>query len=90
LIRQFPAFSKIAQGEKLMLIHEGQLLIENLKKSMLSFEELEQVIREHGVKEIKDVDLAVLEVDGNISVLSKEYSHKTIQRKKKPQTAHNP
>ncbi len=90
LLRSFPVFGKIAQGEKLMLIHEGQLMKENMKKSMLSFEELEQVIREHGVRHISDVDLAVLEVDGNVSVLSKDYSHKTIQRKRKPQTGHNP
>ena len=90
LIRRFPKFSRIAQGEKLMLIYEGQIMLNNLHKSMLSLEELEQAIREHGVKQIRDVDLAVLEVDGNISVLSKDYSHKTIQRKKKPQTAHNP
>ena len=53
-------------------------------------DELEQVIREHGVRSIKDVDLAVLEVDGNISILSKDYSHKTIQHKKKPSLSHNP
>ncbi|GBL35667.1 UPF0702 transmembrane protein YrbG [Filimonas sp.] len=90
LLRAFPQFSKIAQGDKIMLIHEGHLMKENLKRSMLSMEELEQVVREHGVKSITDVNLAVLEVDGNISVLSKDYSHKTIQRKKRPQTAHNP
>lgn len=90
LLRAFPRLSRIAQGDKILLIHEGHLIKENLNRSMLSMDELEQVIREHGVKNIGDVDLAILEVDGNISVLSKDYSHKTIQRKKKPQTAHNP
>lgn len=90
LLRAFPGFSHIAQGDKMMLIHDGQLITENLRKSMLSVQELEQVVREHGVKNISDVDLAVLEVDGNISVLSKDYSHRTVQRKKKPQTTHNP
>ena len=90
LLRAFPKLSRLAQGDKIMLIHEGHLIIDNLKRSMITMDELEQVIREHGVKLIEDVDLAVLEVDGNISILSKDYSHKTIQRKKKPSTAHNP
>ena len=33
-------------------------------------------IKEHGVKSPAEADLVVLEVDGNITVLSKEYSHK--------------
>lgn len=90
LIRSFPAFGKLAQGDKIMLIHEGHLMKANLDRSMLTKDELEQAIREHGVMHISDVDLAVLEVDGNISILSKDYTHKSIQHKRKPQMSHNP
>jgi len=38
--------------------------------SGLTPEELMEAIREHGVATIHEVDLAVLEIDGNISVLS--------------------
>ncbi len=88
--RKFPRFSVIAQGDKIILIHEGIVQQENLKSSSITREELEQAIREHGVKDVREVDLAILEVDGNISVLSKDYSHKTVKRNKKIQTAHNP
>lgn len=90
LLRYFPRLSHLAQGDKLLLIHEGHLIRENLGKSGLTIEELKQVIREHGVRDIADVSLAILEVDGNFSILSGDYSHKTIQRKGKPQTSHNP
>ncbi|MEP7255092.1 MAG: YetF domain-containing protein [Ferruginibacter sp.] len=53
-------------------------------------DELERAIREHGVESIAKVDLAVLEVDGNISILSKNYSHKTVKPRKKLQLSHNP
>jgi uncharacterized membrane protein YcaP (DUF421 family) len=43
---------------------------------------LEAAVREHGVKNIKEVDLAVLEVDGSVSVLSDNFKHKTSRRKK--------
>jgi len=41
------------------------------------------------VKDIKHSNLVVLEIDGNISVVSKE-DHDNIVRKKKPQISHNP
>ncbi len=49
---------------------------------MLSLEELRAAVREHGVETIAEVDLAVLEVDGNISVMSKDYAHKTMRMRK--------
>lgn len=38
-----------------------------------------EAIREHGVSKIEDVDLAILEVDGNISVLSNDFRDKTVK-----------
>ena len=45
-------------------------------------EELEAAVREHGVESIKEVDLAVLEVDGNISVLSQNFLKKSMKRRR--------
>jgi uncharacterized membrane protein YcaP (DUF421 family) len=82
--------SSIIQGEKIILIHDGEVFAEGLKKSTLSIDELERAVREHGVTGIDKVDLAVLEVDGNISILSDNFKHKTIKVRKKPQLSHNP
>ena len=41
-----------------------------------------EVIREHGVARIEQVDLAILEVDGNISVMSSGFENKTTKKKK--------
>ena len=49
---------------------------------MLTEEELEAAIREHGVETIAEVDLAILEIDGNISVMSKDYNHRTVRKRK--------
>ena len=75
-------FSKFVQGEPLMLIYEGKPIPEHLKKAKISDDELEASIREHGVEHVKNVNLAVLERDGNISVLSDHYKHKTIRKRK--------
>jgi uncharacterized membrane protein YcaP (DUF421 family) len=75
-------FRRFVQGEPLMLVYKGYVKIENLQKAQIPFEELEQAIREHGIEEMKDVDLAVMEVDGNISVLSDEFRKRTVQRRR--------
>lgn len=55
-----------------MLVHDGRLIAQHLKHEGITLEDLNQAFREHGVGEISDVHLAVLEVDGSISVLRRE------------------
>jgi len=79
---RFPIFSKAIQGEAVMLIFKGKVNRANLDKVKITMEELIEAIREHGVTTIEEVDLAVFEVDGNISVLSDQYKRKTSRRRK--------
>ncbi len=65
-----------------MLIYEGKIMKQNVEKSKISMDELEAAVREHGVKGIEEVDLAVLEVDGNISVLSHDFKQRTVRKRK--------
>ncbi|HRH65622.1 MAG TPA: DUF421 domain-containing protein [Bacteroidia bacterium] len=74
--------SEFVQGDPVMLVHHGNIIEENMKKEMISLEELESSIREHGVPSIEKVDLAVLETDGNISILSENYQHRTVKKRK--------
>lgn len=63
-------FREIIQGKPEILIHEGIVEFETLSKLNITSDELEEAIREHGVLHFKNVKLAMLEIDGNISVLS--------------------
>lgn len=83
---RYPKFGKLIQGDAIMLIYEGELLKENATKAKISHDEIMEALREHGVSKIEEVDLAVLEVDGNISVLSDQYRHKTVRKRKSKQT----
>jgi uncharacterized membrane protein YcaP (DUF421 family) len=83
-------FSNILQGEKIVLVQDGQVLQLGMKHAMMSTDELERAVREHGVAGINEVDLAVLEVDGNISILSHDFKRKTVKPRKKMQLSHNP
>ncbi len=74
--------NKFIQGEPLMLIYEGKVKPKALEQSELSLKELEAAVREHGVLSIDKVNLAVLEVDGNISVIADDYTHRTTRKHK--------
>ena len=82
LLYRFPKFSAVVQGTDLMLIYKGQLHVTNLAKARITQQELLEAVREHGVSEVREVDLAVLEVDGNISIISNEYKHRTVRKRK--------
>ena len=61
--------SKLLAGEGIMLIHDGKVLQEHCVRAGITRDELRQALREHGVANVQDVMLAVLEPDGAISVV---------------------
>ncbi len=82
LVFKSKRISSFFQGHPLMLIYEGEEIEHNLQKARISHDELEQVVREHGVEKISDVNLAILEMDGNISVLSNNFKHKSVRKRR--------
>ncbi len=82
LIFRSRGISQLMQGNPLMLIYHGKVIQKHLNEAQISLEELEAAVREHGVEKISEVDLAVLEVDGNISVLSRNFSKQTVKRRR--------
>jgi uncharacterized membrane protein YcaP (DUF421 family) len=62
-------FRSVIQGSPTLLIHNGQLITAHCAKEHVSPDEVERALREHGVASVGEVALAVLEVDGSISVL---------------------
>ncbi|MDM1554826.1 DUF421 domain-containing protein [Chryseobacterium indologenes] len=71
--RSFEAFM---QDEPVILIRDGIADQTALNRVKITENELEEAIREHGIENIKDVKLSVLEVDGNISVVSQDEKSK--------------
>ncbi|HNE49748.1 MAG TPA: DUF421 domain-containing protein [Chitinophagales bacterium] len=91
LMYRFKRVRKWVQSEPVTLIYEGKILYGHLKSVLLTEEELMAAVREHGVKSATEVNLAILEVDGNISIISesdnklkrsqykRKRQHKTLQ-----------
>lgn len=77
---------QILESDPKILIKDGFINEQNLIKEDIDLEELQEAIREHGVEKIKEVKLAMLEIDGNISVVSFDnngQTHYSRHRKKK-------
>ncbi len=62
-------FRKFVQGQPSLLVHDGEIIAAHMAKEHVSMDELQRALRERGVATYKDAALAVLEVDGSISVL---------------------
>jgi uncharacterized membrane protein YcaP (DUF421 family) len=81
---RIPWFSRFLQGDPVILIQKGQEQQRNMRRALISHDELMEALREHGVEDEGQVDYAVLEVDGNISVLSQQFRTKTSRRSRSP------
>ncbi len=75
-------FSKLLEGEPVMLVYKGFIKEENLRNQKLTMSDLEAVAREHGLKSVTDAELIMLERDGSISVVSKTLKNQTIHKRK--------
>lgn len=62
-------FRRFLQGSPTLLVYHGKPIMSHMAREHVSMDALESALREHGVSCIPDVALAVLEVDGAISVL---------------------
>lgn len=83
LMYKFPKFSDFMQEKPEILIHDGHLDFKSLSKLNITSDELKEAMREHGIEYFKDVKLAMLEIDGNISIISGNQNLKQTYHKRK-------
>lgn len=65
----FPLVGRFVHPPPLLLVQNGIILQQNLKKEQLTREELMSQLREQGVEDVAQVKIAYMEGDGNISVI---------------------
>ena len=80
-------------GEPQVLIHQGKLMEKTLRQEAISMDELEGAMREAGCDKLKDVQLATLELNGQISIVHMEDGEPRVRRTgsgfRKRQTRHH-
>ncbi|AWI26404.1 DUF421 domain-containing protein [Flavobacterium pallidum] len=84
LIFRYKGLGELLQEKPQILIHNGKADFRMLAHESISHDELMEAIHEHGIENISDVKLAMLEMDGNISIISgdKNLSQTHYKRKK--------
>lgn len=64
-------FQQLIDGKPTIIIKNGEILEKSMKKVFLSIEELMLLLREKNIFKISDVEIAILETNGQLSVLKK-------------------
>jgi len=85
-------FHQLTDGKSDVLIERGKILERNLRKNQLAVEELMLLLREKDVFNIDDVEMAVFETNGQLSILKKseklpvtpEFIGKPVERDQGP------
>jgi uncharacterized membrane protein YcaP (DUF421 family) len=67
-------------GSPTLLVYEGHLLPERLRRQGVTVDEVMEALREHGLDNLGDVLTATLEVDGSISVVGMDADHRRHRR----------
>lgn len=68
-----PGFSKVVQGEKILLYERGQFMEENMKKALVCREDVIQGIRKSALTDsLQKIEKVYIERNGEISVIKKD------------------
>jgi uncharacterized membrane protein YcaP (DUF421 family) len=64
-----PWFRRVMEPEPLEIVHDGKFLHGNMKREMLGESDVMSLLRQNGVRNVVEVEIAYLEPDGHVSVL---------------------
>jgi len=65
---RWPIANRLIRPRSLVLVREGQILHRNLRRELITIEELHEQLREQGIRDLDDVYEVRMEPDGQFSV----------------------
>ena len=85
-------FRKILAGSASLIISNGKIDIKELKRLRVNIDDLSEKIRMNGYSSISEIEYAILETNGEISIIPKSYLKplcpQDVNLKVKPSTMH--
>jgi len=66
-----PTMRRVLQPKPLLLVKNGRMYKQNMRKELITKEELIAELRENGVEDLSEVKEARIEEDGHVSVIKK-------------------
>jgi uncharacterized membrane protein YcaP (DUF421 family) len=76
-------FERFVMGPPLPLVRNGKLLRQNMRRELISEDELMSQLRLQGVNSVAEVRMAAIEPDGRISVVMRKSSTRTVSPEKR-------
>ena len=58
-------------GKPIVMVYKGQIYQHEMERARVSIDDLTEAMRTSGVMKIEDIDYAILETNGNVSIISK-------------------
>ena len=68
---RIPVVKSIVASQPALLVYKGEVLKATMKKERIKIEEIYLSAREKGISQISEIDAAVLETTGNITIIPK-------------------
>lgn len=81
-----PRFRRVIEDEPIIIIEKGHILPNMLRKTKITVESLMQDLRLRDAADLTEVDYAILESNGQISVIKKYYSRSVTFRDNEDRT----
>ena len=79
---RFPFFERLLKPRKLLLIKNGRMLKENMRKELITYSELMSEVRTNGLSDLSSIKEAYIEPSGVISIVSFDESQSKRESKK--------
>ena len=84
---RWPQLRRAIAGSPTILVLHGGVIAEHLRREGLDLETVQAACREHGIADVSKVEMAVLEIDGSISIVPTDEHTKHVRRRVR--TAHH-
>ena len=81
-------FHRVFTSPPAVLIKDGELQTAVMEREGVDHEEVEMAVREHGLANVSDVALGMLEPDGSISIVGKDATG--ARRRRRPRRRYRP
>jgi len=81
---RFEMFERLLAPAPLPLVHNGRLNRRNMRKELITEDELRSHLRQEGIKEFAEVESAFLEANGEISVVKRDRDTESSSSHRKP------
>ncbi|HJT84836.1 MAG TPA: YetF domain-containing protein [Nitrososphaeraceae archaeon] len=69
---KYTKFSKIIEPDPILLVKDGKMIDETMKKAKISRKELESYLRLTGTDDLSEIKLSYLEINGQVSFVKKK------------------